>query len=72
MRDALLRFWKQLAEVPAGDAAARFLVARAGAALAEFEAAKGSGLDFMDLLLRASELLGGNPEVARRLGERFR
>ena len=72
VRDALLRFWKQVAEVPAGDAAARFLVARAGAALAEYEAAKGSGLDFMDLLLRASDLLAGNPAVARRLGERFR
>ena len=57
---------------PPGDAAARFLVARAGAALAQYEAAKGSGLDFMDLLLRASDLLAGNPAVARRLGERFR
>ncbi|MBP2679837.1 MAG: UvrD/REP helicase [Deltaproteobacteria bacterium] len=46
VRDALLRFWKRLAEVPEGDAAARFLVARAGAALAEYEKAKGSGLDF--------------------------
>ena len=72
VRDALLRFWKRLAEVPEGDAAARFLVARAGAALASYEAAKGSGLDFMDLLLRASDLLAGNPAVARRLGERFR
>jgi len=72
VRDALLRFWKRVAEVPEGDAAARFLVARAGAALASFEAAKGSGLDFMDLLLRASDLLAGNPAVARRLGERFR
>lgn len=72
VRDKLLRFWKQVAEVPAGDAAARFLVARAGAALAQYEAAKGSGLDFMDLLLRASDLLAGNPAVARRLGERFR
>ncbi|TRZ97167.1 MAG: hypothetical protein D4R80_07515, partial [Deltaproteobacteria bacterium] len=72
VRDALLRFWKRLDEVPEGDAAARFLVARAGAALASFEAAKGSGLDFMDLLLRASDLLAGNPAVARRLGERFR
>jgi ATP-dependent helicase/nuclease subunit A len=72
VRDGLLRFWKRLADVPGGDAAARFLVARAGVALGEYEAAKGSGLDFMDLLLRASELLGGNPEVARRLGERFR
>ena len=72
VRDGLLRFWKRVAEVPGGDAAARFLVARAGVALGEYEAAKGSGLDFMDLLLRASELLGGNTEVARRLGERFR
>ncbi|MBP2687568.1 MAG: UvrD/REP helicase, partial [Deltaproteobacteria bacterium] len=72
VRDALLRFWKLVGEVPEGDAAARFLVARAGAALASFEAAKGSGLDFMDLLLRASDLLAGNPAVARRLGERFR
>jgi ATP-dependent helicase/nuclease subunit A len=72
VRDALLRFWKRVAEVPEGDAAARFLVARAGAALALFETAKGSGLDFMDLLLRASDLLAGNPAVARRLGERFR
>ncbi len=61
-----------LAEVPEGDAAARFLVERAGAALASYEAAKGSGLDFMDLLLRASDLLAGNPAVARRLGDRFR
>jgi ATP-dependent helicase/nuclease subunit A len=72
VRDALLRFWKRLDEVPGGDAAARFLVARAGTALASFEAVKGSGLDFMDLLLRASDLLAGNPAVARRLGERFR
>ncbi|MBP2677950.1 MAG: UvrD/REP helicase [Deltaproteobacteria bacterium] len=72
VRDAVLRFWKLLAEVPEGDAAARFLVARAAAALASFESAKGSGLDFMDLLLRASGLLAENPQVARRLGERFR
>jgi len=72
VRDALLRFWKRLAEVPEGDAAARFLVGRAAAALAEYESAKGSGLDFMDLLLRASGLLAGNPAVARRLGDRFR
>ena len=72
VRDQLLRFWKQVAEVPAGDAAARFLVARAADALAQYEAAKGSGLDFMDLLLRASDLLAGNPAIARRLGERFR
>lgn len=71
-RDALLRFWKQLGEVPPGDAAARFLVARAGAALASYETAKGSGLDFMDLLLRTSGLLEGNPAVARRLGDRYR
>jgi len=72
VRDALLKFWERVGEVPEGDAAARFLVARAGAALARYEAAKGSGLDFMDLLLRASDLLAGNPAVARRLGERFR
>ena len=72
VRDALLRFWKRVAEVPEGDASARFLVERAGAALSSYEAAKGSGLDFMDLLLRASDLLAGNPAVARRLGERFR
>ena len=72
VRDGLLRFWKRVAEVPGGDAAARFLVARAGVALGEYEAAKGSGLDFMDLLLRASDLLAGSPEAARRLGERFR
>lgn len=72
VRDGVLRFWKLLAEVPEGDAAARFLVSRATAALAEYERAKGSGLDFMDLLLRARGLLEGNPQVARRLGERFR
>jgi ATP-dependent helicase/nuclease subunit A len=72
VRDSILRFWKRVAEVPAGDAAARFLVARAGTALARYEAAKGSGLDFMDLLLRTSDLLAGNPAVSRRLGERFR
>ena len=72
VRDALLEFFDLLAEVPEGDAAARFLVARAADALASFEASKGSGLDFMDLLLRASALLSANPAVARRLAERFR
>ena len=72
VRDALLRFRKNLVEVPPGDAAARFLVERASAALARYATEKGSGLDFMDLLLRAGALLAGNPEVARRLGERFR
>ncbi|HEX9204501.1 MAG TPA: UvrD-helicase domain-containing protein [Candidatus Deferrimicrobiaceae bacterium] len=72
VRDGLLRFFRRLAEVPSGDAAARFLVARAADALASFEAAKGSGLDFMDLLIRASGLLAADPRVARRLGDRFR
>ncbi len=72
VRDSLLRFWNRLTEVPEGDAAARFLVERAGAALSAYEAAKGSGLDFMDLLLRTSDLLSGNPALARRLGDRFR
>ena len=72
VRDALRKFFRQLAEVPPGDAAARFLVARAADALTEYEAAKGSGLDFMDLLLRASGLLVSDPAVARRLADRFR
>jgi ATP-dependent helicase/nuclease subunit A len=72
VRDALLDFFRLLAEVPAGDAAARFLVARAGTALAAYERAKGSGLDFMDLLLRAEGLLSSSPQVARRLSDRFR
>jgi ATP-dependent helicase/nuclease subunit A len=71
-RDALKRFWQELSEVPGGDAAARFLVDRARAALAFYEKAKGSGLDFMDLLLRANGLLAGNREAAASLSERFR
>ncbi len=72
VRDALRKFFDLLEEVPGGDAAARFLVARAGTAIAAYERAKGSGLDFMDLLLRAGDLLAKNPEVARRLAARFR
>jgi superfamily I DNA/RNA helicase len=72
VRDALRKFFGLLDEVPEGDAAARFLVARAADALAEYETAKGSGLDFMDLLLRASDLLAADPRVARCLAERFR
>ena len=72
VRDGLLRLFRRLEEVPGGDAAARFLVARAAEALAGYEAAKGSGLDFMDLLLRASDLLAADPRVARRLAGRFR
>lgn len=72
VRNDLRKLFRLLEEVPAGDAAARFLFARAGAALAAYERAKGSGLDFMDLLLRAEALLSSNPEVARRLSARFR
>jgi ATP-dependent helicase/nuclease subunit A len=72
VRDDLRQLFRLLGEVPAGDAAARFLFARAGAALAEYERAKGSGLDFMDLLLRAEALLASNPDVARKLSARFR
>jgi ATP-dependent exoDNAse (exonuclease V) beta subunit len=68
----MLRYFALLAEVPDGDAAARFLVARAAGALAAYEQAKGSGLDFMDLLLRAERLLSDSPRVARRLSARFR
>ncbi|HSL92071.1 MAG TPA: UvrD-helicase domain-containing protein, partial [Candidatus Limnocylindrales bacterium] len=71
-RDALKRFWRELSETPAGDAAARFLVDRARAALSFYGKAKGSGLDFMDLLLRANGLLAGNRHVAASLSERFR
>jgi ATP-dependent helicase/nuclease subunit A len=71
-RDGLLRMFRRLEEVPGGDAAARFLVDRAADALDGYEAAKGSGLDFMDLLLRASDLLATDPRVARRLADRFR
>jgi len=72
VRTALRRLFELLDEVPGGDAAARFLFARAGSALAEYERAKGSGLDFMDLLLRTEALLVSNPGVARRLAGRFR
>jgi ATP-dependent helicase/nuclease subunit A len=71
-RDALKRFWRELSETPAGDAAARFLVDRARAALSFYAKAKGSGLDFMDLLLRANGLLAGSRDVAASLSERFR
>ncbi|NJD62744.1 MAG: hypothetical protein FIA93_08490, partial [Deltaproteobacteria bacterium] len=71
-RDALKRFWRELSETPAGDAAARFLVSRARAALEFYAKAKGSGLDFMDLLLRANGLLSGNRDVAASLSGRFR
>jgi ATP-dependent helicase/nuclease subunit A len=71
-RDALKRFWRELSETPAGDAAARFLVDRASAALSFYGTSKGSGLDFMDLLLRANGLLAGNRHVAASLSERFR
>ena len=71
-RDALKGFWKELAEAPAGHAAACFLVDRAKAALSFYGKAKGSGLDFMDLLLRANRLLAGNREVAASLSGRFR
>ena len=70
-RDRLRTFWRELAEVPPGDAAARFLVDRARAAARFYEKAKGSGLDFMDLLLRAKELLCGNRTVAERVSGRF-
>ncbi|MBP2673180.1 MAG: UvrD/REP helicase, partial [Deltaproteobacteria bacterium] len=72
VRDALRDFLGLLEEVPAGDAAARFLFARSGAALSTYERAKGGGLDFMDLLLRAEALLADHPEVARKLSARFR
>ncbi len=71
-RDILKTFWRELAEVPPGDAAARFLVDRARAAARFYEKAKGSGLDFMDLLLRAKMLLCGNRRIAERLAGRFR
>jgi ATP-dependent exoDNAse (exonuclease V) beta subunit len=72
IRDALRKLFSLLAEVPEGDAAARFLVARAGAAISAYERAKGSDLDFMDLLLRAEGFLSSAPAVARRLSDRFR
>ena len=71
-RDALRSLFRELSEVPRGDAAARFLVERARAALSFYAGAKGSGLDFMDLLLRAGDLLREKPEVAAALSERFR
>ena len=71
-RDRLKMFWRELADVPPGDAAARFLVERARAAVRFYAAAKGSSLDFMDLLLRANRLLCGNREVAERVSRRFR
>jgi ATP-dependent helicase/nuclease subunit A len=71
-RDVLKGFWRELAEVPSGDAAARFLVERSRLAASAYEEAKGSRLDFMDLLLRANRLLCGNREVAERVSQRFR
>ncbi len=71
-RDVLKRFWKELAEVPSGDAAARFLLGRSRAAAGAYEEAKGGRLDFMDLLLRAHRLLCGNRDVAERVTRRFR
>ncbi len=71
-RDRLREFFALLADAPAGDAAARFLVDRAREALGHYRRAKGSGLDFMDLLLRAHGLLAQRPDVAARLAERFR
>ncbi|MCL1926494.1 MAG: UvrD-helicase domain-containing protein [Syntrophorhabdaceae bacterium] len=72
VRDSLRKLFSLVIEIPEGDAAARFLFSRAGAALAAYERMKGSGLDFMDLLLRADAVLSSNPEVARRLSNRFR
>ncbi|MGE5189206.1 MAG: UvrD-helicase domain-containing protein, partial [Gemmatimonadota bacterium] len=71
-RDALRSLFRDLSEVPEGDAAARFLVERARAALSFYAEAKGSGLDFMDLLLGADDLLRTKPQVAAALSERFR
>jgi ATP-dependent helicase/nuclease subunit A len=71
-RDVLKTFWKELAEVPSGDEAARFLVERSRIAASRYEETKGSGLDFMDLLLRANRLLCGNRDVAERVSRRFR
>jgi len=70
-RDRLKNFWRELTDVPPGDAAARFLVDRARTAARFYGEAKGSGLDFMDLLLRANRLLCGNREVAERVSGRF-
>lgn len=71
-RDELSTLWKELVEVPPGDASARFLVGRALAALREYERAKAGRLDFLDLLLRAHRLLCENRAVARKVSERFR
>jgi len=71
-RDALRAFWTELAEAPAGDASARFLVGRAMGALRDYEHAKAGRLDFLDLLLSAHRLLREVPAVARRVSERFR
>ncbi len=71
-RDRLLVLFRVLAEAPRGDAAARFLVDRARVAARFYDEAKGGGLDFMDLLLRACALLRENPQVARKVSERFR
>src|SRR3989304_1667327 len=70
-RDRLKTFWRELAEVPPGDVAARFLVDRARAAAGFYEKAKRSGLDFMDLLLRAKKLLCEDRKVAARVSGRF-
>ncbi len=71
-RDVLKTFWREILEVPSGDEAARFLVERSRIAASRYEEAKGSGLDFMDLLLRAHRLLCGNRDVAERVSRRFR
>lgn len=71
-REVLKRFWEELAEVPPGDAAARFLVDRSRVAAGIYEVSKGSRLDFMDLLLRANRLLCANRDVAERVSGRFR
>ncbi len=71
-RDRLREFWRELAEVPPGDAAARFLLDRARAAARFYEEAKGSSLDFMDLLLRANRMLCGNRKIAERVSGRYR
>jgi len=72
VREEIRTFWRELEDVPGGDAAARFLVDRSAAALAAYGRAKGSGLDFMDLLMRAEELLSRNPEAARKAAARYR
>jgi len=72
VRNSLRKLFALLIEVPEGDEAARFLFSRAGAALEAYERMKGSGLDFMELLLRADAVLSSNPEVARKLSNRFR